>query len=155
MKRQILLTIVGVVWLLVGLLGVIGNETQNHGLQIPHTNYLIIPNYLIILAGVGLLKHSRLARWYVLYLSVLTFIVMLAFLPWALMNAGKIKITFQFPIMLFPDQRPHEPVGLALLVVVLMAYLVFSGWTFWVLSRADVRELFAKKFADARRTSTI
>ena len=149
MRRPISLTIVGVVWLLVGLLGVIGNEIQNHGLQFPD------PNYLIILAGVGLLNHSRLARWYVLYVSVLTFIVMLAFLPWALMNAGKIKITFQFPIMLFPDQRPHEPVGLALLVVVLMAYLVFSGWTFWVLSRADVRELFAKKFADARRTSTI
>jgi hypothetical protein len=149
MRRPISLTIVGVVWLLVGLLGVIGNEIQNHGLQFPD------PNYLIILAGVGLLNHSRLARWYVLYVSALALIVMLSFLPWALMNAGKIKITFQFPITLFPDQRPHEPIGLVLLVTVSMAYLMFSGWTFWVLSRANVREFFAKKFADASLASTI
>jgi hypothetical protein len=136
-KRPVSLTIVGTVWVLMGLLGVVGNITRHHGLQMPDSNFLNI------LAGFGLLNYWRIARWYALVVAGFTFLFMLPFVPWALMNST--EWVFQFPYTLLRDQRPHEPMSTALLCAILMAYLFFSGWSFWGLSRNDIRELFARK----------
>jgi cytosine/uracil/thiamine/allantoin permease len=131
----------------VGLLGWAGNTVRDHGVQIPDFS---IFNLLV---GIGLLKYWRIARWYALVMAALTFILMLPLACWALMNSR--EMVFQFPCALQRDQRPHEPISMALLCAVLAAYFLFSGWSFLVLSRDDVRRRFAAKvpktnFAGAR-----
>ena len=136
MKRPISLTIVGVVWFLIGALGVAGNSVQERGLQIPDANFI---NLFI---GIGLLRGWQICRWYALFAAGIAFGIALFFVPWALCNTG--ELVYHFPISLMRDQRPHELESLTVIVLFLFSYLFFSGWSFWILKRNDVRDFFTR-----------
>jgi hypothetical protein len=139
MKRPSSLTIIGVVYFSVGLLGMVGNSVQEHGLQIPDGNFINL------FVGVGLLKGWRICRWYALFCAGLAFGIALIFIPWALCHTG--ELVYHFPISLMRDQRSHESESLAVIVLFLFSYLIFSGWSFWILKRNDVRNFFAPRAA--------
>ena len=139
MKKPTSLTIIGVVWFLIGLFGAINEAIYTHGFTIPGTNFINL------LVGVGLLKGWRICRWYALFCAGLAFGFALLFIPWALCHTG--ELVYHFPISLMRDQRPHESESLAMIVLFLFAYLIFSGWSFWVLKRNDVRNFFTLRAA--------
>ncbi len=141
MKRPISLTIIGVAWFLFGLLGAVNEAMQTHGFAIPGTNFI---NLLI---GVGLLNGWRICRWYALLMTGLAFIFTLIFTPWMFFHTD--ELVYQFPVSLLRDQRPHEPQSLAVIILFLLTYLIFSGWSFWILKRNDVRGFFLPRTAVA------
>lgn len=137
MKRPISLTIVGTVWFLIGVLGVVGNTMQGHGLQIPDGNFFNI------FVGVGLLNGWRICRWYALFVTGFAFIFSALFVPWALCNTS--ELVYRFPFELAIDQRPHQLVSPFVVVLYLAIFLFVSGWTFFVLKREDVRDFFTQR----------
>ncbi len=139
MKRPTSLTIVGAVWFLIGLFSVINEGMQTHGLTIPGTNFINL------MVGFGLLKGWRICRWYALFVAGIAFVFAVFFIPWALCNTG--ELVYQFPVSLVRDQRPHEFESLTVIVLFLFSYLIFSGWSFLVLKRSDVREFFTPRTA--------
>jgi len=139
MKRPISLTIVGTVWFLIGVLGAVNDTIQTHGFVIPGTNFINL------FVGVGLLKGWRICRWYALFAAGIAFGIALIFVPWALFNTE--ELVYHFPISLMRDQRPHQLESLMVIVLFLFSYLIFSGWSFWVLKRNDVREFFSPRAA--------
>jgi hypothetical protein len=138
-KRPISLTIVGVVWFLIGALGMVGNSVQEHGLQIPDGNFINL------FVGVGLLKGWRICRWYALFVAGFAFVFALLFIPWALCHTG--ELVYHFPFALMRDQRPHQLESLAVIVLFLFSYLIFSGWSFLVLRRNDARNFLTPRTA--------
>jgi hypothetical protein len=136
MKRPPALTIVGAMWFLLGFSGLMVKALQTSAVEVPDSNWLIM------LAGVGLWRGWRLARWYALVVAGVCFASAVLFGPWMLMNAS--EIVYQFPTSLYLDQRPHELMALPLLLLLMAGYLGFTGWSFWVLKRSDVREFFAR-----------
>lgn len=136
MKRPTSLTIIGVVWFSIGLLGMVGNSVQEHGVQIPDGNFINL------LVGVGLLKGWRICRWYALFVTGFTFAMMVLCAPWALLNSGRMALNFPALIV---DDRPHETMSFGCVALVLMSYLILAGWSFWVLRRNDVREFFTPR----------
>ena len=139
MKRPTSLTIIGVVWFLIGLSGMVGNSFQEHGTQIPDSHFITL------LVGFGLLKGWRICRWYALFVAGIAFIFALVFIPWALCHTC--ELVYHFPFSLMRDQRPHQLESLAVIVLFLFSYLSFSGWSFLVLKRSDVREYFTPRTA--------
>ncbi len=139
MKRPTSLTIIGVVWFLMGLFGMVGNSVQEHGLQIPDGNFINL------FVGFGLLKGWRICRWYALFFAGIGFVSALIFVPWALCHTG--EMVYNFPVSLMRDQRPHEPESLAAIGLFLFTYLIFSGWSFWVLKQNNVRDFFTPRAA--------
>lgn len=136
MKRPISLTIVGAVWFLFGVFGLVSDAIKGHGLEIPGTHFINL------LVGAGLLNGWRICRWYALFVSGLAFLFALPMTVWAFFNSE--KIVFQFPAILI-DDRPHAILPLSLVVLAMISYVVISAWVFWVLMRRDVQELFQRK----------
>ena len=145
MKRPTALTIVAVLMFLTGLAGVVSDCWRSHGFVAPSSSFLNM------IAGVGLLKHSRIARIYSLLMtfavtvcSVLGFYVASApdnIVPHHIRFSG--DYGFDFVV--------QNPMVIPLLFAVCA---VVSGWMFYVLKRSEVRELFAKKTAVANSVST-
>ena len=137
MKRPISLTAVGVFLFLMGLSGIVADCVRTHGLA-------LVPsaNFFNVIAGVGLLKLWRGARWYALFVIGSFLLFALPMTVWAVFNSD--RIVFQFPSVLI-DDRPHTIVPLFLVVLVIIGYIAVSAWTFWVLMRRDVRELCQRK----------
>jgi len=138
MKRPTSVTIIGVVWFSIGLLGMVGNSVKEHGLQIPDSNFINL------LVGVGLLSGWRICRWYALFVTGCTFAMVILCAPWALLNSGRMALNFPALII---DDRPHEIMALWLVALILLSYLILSGWSFWVLKRSEVREFFTPRTA--------
>ena len=136
MKRPISLTILGVLLFLMGLFGIVADCVRTHGFAIPSINLFNM------IAGVGLLKLWRLARWYSLFVFGSTLVFGLPMTVWAVLNSD--KIVFQFPSVLI-DDRPHAIVPLFLVVLIMIAYVTISTWAVLILMRRDVRELFRRK----------
>jgi hypothetical protein len=139
MKRPTSLTIVGAVWFLIGLSGAINEVINTHGMKMPGTNFINL------FVGVGLLEGWRICRWYSLFVAGIAFGTALIFVPWALCNTG--ELVFHFPISLMRDQRPHAVESFALIFLFVFSCLIFSGWSFLVLKRPDVREFFTPRKA--------
>jgi hypothetical protein len=138
MKRPISLTIVGAGWFLIGLFGAVNEGIHTHGFAIPGTNFINL------LVGVGLLIGWRICRWYALFVAGCTFAFVLAFLPWALLNTGRLQ--FNFPALLVQDGS-HEAISAMAIALIMTSYLVLSGLVVLVLRRQDVREYFAPRVA--------
>ena len=136
MKKPISLTIIGMVWFLIGVFGAVNDAIQTHGFAIPGTNFI---NLLI---GVGLLKGWRICRWYALFVSGLTLLFAVPMTVWAVFNSN--KIVFHFPAILI-DDRSHAIIPMFLVILVMISYVWIAAWIFWVLMRRDVRELFERK----------
>ena len=135
MKRPMTLTVVAVFLFLIGLSGVVADSVRIHGL-VPNVNFVNM------IAGFGLLKLWRVARWYCLFM-VGTFLSFgLPMVVWAVFNSN--KIIFQFSSVLI-DDRPHAIVPLFVIILVMISYIAISAWMLWVLMRRDVRELFQRK----------
>lgn len=136
MKRPISLTLIGVLLFLMGLSGVVADCVRSHSLAIPNVNLFNM------IAGVGLLKLWRGARWYVLFVlgSFILFALPMTF--WAVFNSD--RIVFQFPAVLI-DDRPHAILPLFLVILTMIGYVTVSTWVVLVLMRRDVRELFQRK----------
>jgi hypothetical protein len=137
MKRPISLTVVAVLLFLMGLSGIVVDCVRIHGLA-------IIPsvNLFNMIAGVGLLKLWRGARWYSNVLLGWSYVVMLPLTVWLLSNPEKIVI--HFPSILI-DDRSHAIEPLMLAAPIMIGYIILSGWMLFVLNRRDVRELFQRK----------
>ncbi len=140
MKRPSSLTIMGGVWFLIGLFGAVNQGMQTHGLAIPGNNFINL------FVGLGLLKGWRICRWYALFVSGVGFALTLFFIPWVLCNTG--EFVYHFPASLLRDQRPHDPESLVVISLFIFAYLVFSGWSFWVLKQNETRNFFALRTAN-------
>jgi hypothetical protein len=136
MKRPISLTVVAVFLFLMGLSGVVADCVSIHGFAIPSVNLFNM------IAGVGLLKLWRVARWYFLFVLGSFLLFALPMTVWSVFNSD--RIVFQFPSVLI-DDRPHAIVPLFLVVLVMIGYVAISTWMVWVLMRRDVRELFQHK----------
>ena len=139
MKRPISLTIVGATWFLIGVLGMVGNAFQEHGVKIPDGNFFNI------FVGIGLLSGWRICRWYALFVTGFAFVLLALFLPWAFCNTN--ELVYRFPFELARDQRPHQLVSLFIVVLYFAFFLFASGWTFLVLKRNDVRNFFTPRAA--------
>ena len=133
MKRPTSLTIVGAAWFLIGLIGALNDAAHPHSMEIPGANFTNL------FVGLGLLKGWRICRWYGLFLSGVSFVFMLPFAPWALLNTGRLAL--HFPTLMI-DDRPHETISLAVIILLILGYLFLFGWVFAVLRRADVRDFF-------------
>jgi hypothetical protein len=136
MKKPISLTIIGMVWFLIGVFGAVNDAIQTHGFAIPGTNFI---NLLI---GVGLLKGWHICRWYALFVSGLTLLFAVPMTVWAVFNSN--KIVFHFLAILI-DDRSHAIIPMFLVILVMISYVWIAAWIFWVLMRRDVRELFERK----------
>jgi hypothetical protein len=139
MKRPISLTIVGTVWFLIGVLGAVNDAIQTHGFEIPGANFINL------LVGVGLLNGWRMCRWYALFVTGFAFVFLMLFASWAFCNIS--ELVYRFPLGLLRDQRPHELVSAIVVVLFIATGLLFSGWTFLVLKREEVREYFIRRSA--------
>ena len=136
MKRPTSLTIVAVFLFSMGLSGVVADCVRTHGFAIPSGNLFTM------IAGVGLLKLWRGARWYALFMSGSFLLFALPMTVWAVFNSD--RIVFQFPSVLI-DDRPHAVVPMFLVVLIMTGCVAISGCMVWVLMRRDVRELFQNK----------
>jgi hypothetical protein len=136
MKRPLALTIVGVLLFSMGLSGVVADCARTHGFAI------LSNNLFTMIAGVGLLKLWRGARWYALFMFGSLLLFALPMTVWAVFNSGRIAL--KFPSVLI-DDRPHAVAPMFLVIVVMIGYVAMSGWIVWVLMRRDVRELFQHK----------
>ena len=105
-----------------------------HGFQ-------LAPSYNLfnLIAGLGLLKFWRPARWYALFIFGTAFFVSLPGTIWAAFNSN--RIVFQFPSILI-DDRPHPIVPLYLVMLIMLGYVAFSGWGLLALMMPDVRKRF-------------
>jgi hypothetical protein len=119
-----------------GLSGVVAECVRTHGFAIPSVNLLNM------IAGVGLLKLWRGARWYSLFIFGSALLFALPMCAWAVFNSD--KVVFQFPAVLI-DDRPHAIVPMFAVILAMISYVGFSAWMLWVLMRRDVRELFWHK----------
>jgi hypothetical protein len=137
MKRPISLTAVGVFLFIMGLSGIVADCAQTHGLA-------LVPSagFFNVIAGVGLLKHWRVARWYSLLVFGAALLFALPMTFWAVFNSD--RIVFQFPAVLI-DDRPHAIAPLSLVALAMIGYIAVSAWGVLVLMRRDVRELFQRK----------
>jgi len=137
MKRPIALTVVAVLVFFMGLSGIVADCMRTHGLALAPSW-----NLFTMIAGFGLLKFWRYARWYCLFMfgSFLLFALPMTF--WAIFNSD--RIVFQFPSILI-DDRPHAIVPLFLVILVMISYIAIAAWMFLVLMRGDVRKLFLHK----------
>jgi hypothetical protein len=137
MKRPISLTAVGVLLFSIGLLGIVADCVRTHGLE-------LVPsvNLLNMIAGVGLLKLWRVARWYSLWIFGSTLVFSLPMTVWAVLNSN--RVVFQFPSVLI-DDRHHAIVPLFLVVLIMIGYIAISTWVVLILMRRNVRELFQRK----------
>jgi hypothetical protein len=133
MKRPIALTVVGVFLFLIGLSGVITDCVRTHGFTIPSINLFNM------IAGIGLLKLWRVARWFFLFVLGLALLFVLPMTVWAIFNPE--RIVFQFPSVLI-DDKPQSIVPSFLVVSIMTGYAAISAWMLWVLLRRGVRELF-------------
>ncbi|HEX7617468.1 MAG TPA: hypothetical protein VF480_01990 [Verrucomicrobiae bacterium] len=136
MKRPIALTSAGLLLFSMGLSGVVADCVRTHGFAIPSVNLFTM------IAGVGLLKLWRGARWYSLFIFGSALLFALPMCAWAIFNSD--KVVFQFPAVLI-DDRPHAIVPLFAVILAMIGYVGFSAWMLWVLMRRDVRELFQHK----------
>jgi hypothetical protein len=136
MKRPVSLTVVAAFLFLMGLSGIVADCVRTHGFVI------LSVSLFNTIAGVGLLKLWRVARWYALFVLGSFLLFALPMTVWAVFNSD--RIVFQFPSVLI-DDRPHAIVPLFLVVLVMISYVAIAAWTFWVLMRRDVRELFQHK----------
>jgi hypothetical protein len=137
MKRPISLTAVGVFLFLMGLSGIVADCVRTHGLAIAPSW-----NLFNMIAGIGLLKLWRGARWYSLFVFGSTLLFALPMTVWAVFNTD--RIVFQFPSVLI-DDRPHAIAPMFLVVLIMIGYISISAWMLWVLLRRNVRELFQVK----------
>jgi hypothetical protein len=136
MKRPITLTSAGLLLFSMGLSGVVADCVRTHGFAIPSVNLFTM------IAGVGLLKLWRGARWHSLFMSGSFLLFALPMAVWMVFNSD--RIVFQFPSILI-DDRPHAIVPLLAVILAMISYVGFSAWMLWVLMRRDVRELFQHK----------
>lgn len=136
MKRPIALTSAGLLLFSMGLSGVVADCVRFHGFAIPSVNLFNM------IAGLGLLKLRRVARWYSLFIFGSTLLSALPMSAWAIFNSD--KVVFQFPAVLI-DDRPHAIVPLFAVILAMISYVGFSAWMLWVLMRRDVRESFRHK----------
>jgi hypothetical protein len=130
------LTIVALILFSMGLTGIISDCMRNSSFVIPSYNFLNL------IAGIGLLKLWRGARWYSNCLFGCSFMIMIPISVWFLYNPEKIVI--RFPSILI-DDRPHAIGSLLLATLIMLGYIILSGWMLFVLNRRDVRELFQHK----------
>ncbi len=137
MKRPTALTAVAVLVFLMGLSGIVADCVRTHG-------FAIAPswNLFTMIAGCGLLKFWRYARWYCLFIFGSFLLFALPTTVWAFFNSD--RIVFQFPSILI-DDRPHAIVPLFVVILVMITYVAIAGWIFLVLMRRDVKELFQNK----------
>ena len=138
MKRPISLTITAAVWFSIGLLGLLNNCWQRHGVELPDSNLV---NMVI---GVGLWQGWRLCHWLAVFFSTLGFIVMALGMPWVLGHAD--EMVYVYPMTLLRDQRPHEMMSRFGMLAYLVIGLWVTGWTMMILRRAEVRRFFAAKW---------
>jgi hypothetical protein len=136
MKRPIALTSAGLLLFSMGLSGVVADCVRTHGYAIPSVNLFTM------IAGAGLLKLWRGARWYALFISGSFLLFALPMAVWMVFNSD--RIVFQFPSILI-DDRPHAVIPLFLVASVMFSYIIVSVWMLWVLMRRDIRELFQHK----------
>jgi hypothetical protein len=136
MKRPIALIVVAVLLFLMGLSGVVADCVRAHSFAIPSVNLFNM------IAGAGLLKLWRVARWYFLFVLGSFLLFALPMTVWAVFNSD--RIVFQFPSVLI-DDRPHAIVPLIAVFLVMISYVAIAVWVCWVLMRPDVRELFQRK----------
>lgn len=137
MKRPIALTVVSVLVFLMGLSGIVADCIRTHGLALAPSW-----NLLTMIAGFGLLKLWRYARWYCLFMFGSFLLFALPMTLWAIFNSD--RIVFQFSSILI-DDRPHAIVPQFAVILVMISYIAISAWMLWVLMRRDVRELFQSK----------
>jgi len=146
MKRPIALTSAGLLLFSMGLSGVVADCVRTHGFAIPNVNLFTM------IAGVGLLKLWRGARWYSLFIFGSALLFALPMCTWAIFNSD--KVVFQFPNVLI-DDRPHPIVPLFVVILAMVSYIGISAWMLWVLMRRDVRELFQHKINSATASVSI
>jgi hypothetical protein len=137
MKRPMAFNAVGSLLFSIGLIGIMADCLRTHGLE-------LVPsiNLFNMIAGVGLLKLWRVARWYSLFVFGSTLVCGLPMTVWAVLNSE--RIVFQFPSILI-DDRPHAIVPTLLVVLIMIGYLAISTWAVLILMRRNVRELFQQK----------
>ena len=145
MKRPTALTIVAVLMFLTGLAGVVSDCWRDHG-------FVPSSSFLNMIAGVGLLKLSRIAR---IYSLIMTFL-------------GTACLLLGFYVAYAPDKIVTRHIGFGgdhgfdfvvenpMVIPFLFAVCAaVSGWMFFVLKCREVRELFAKKSAAANPVATV
>jgi hypothetical protein len=141
MKRPISLTIIATLVFLMGLSGMVADCVRTHSLALGPSL-----NLFTMIAGVGLLKLWRGARWYSIFIFGSGLIFVLPMTVWAISNSD--KIVFQFPSILI-DDRPHAITPMFTVISIMAGYLVISISVLWVLMRRDVRELFQRQVNSA------
>jgi hypothetical protein len=137
MKRPISLTIAAVIVFLIGLSVMVAECWRTRSLA-------LVPGWSLftMIAGVGLLKFSRMARWYVLFVFGTLFLFMLPFTIWTIFNPS--RIVLNFPAISI-DDRPHAVESWFVIIPVMLGYLAISGFVLYVLLRQRIYELFQRK----------
>jgi hypothetical protein len=138
LKRPTALTVVALLFFLIGLAGVLNDVTQSGGFPIPSWSLLNM------IAGLGLLKCWRGWRGYALFVAVVSLATLVPFSIFAMFNPE--EIVFKFPSIL-RDQRDHPVLPRLIVGAVFSLYIVGAAWMVKTLLRRDVRALFRFRHA--------